>query len=570
MEDIRKTKAQLIKELEEMRNRLAGIDGLKHSPDMPVFLQTLLDTIPSSIFYKDSRGIYRGCNKAYEIFLGLKKADIVGKALHEIFPRDLADKYDEMDRELFEHPGTQTYEWQISEADGTRHDVIFNKATFLNADGSVGGLVGVMVDITELKRVQEALRVSNERYQNIIDNAVEGIFQSTPGGRLLDVNPAQARIFGYDSPREMIETFPDIAQGHYVSPEDRQRFLEICNSQGFARGFEAEFYTKSGEKIWVSLNARTVRNTRGEVLFYEGFAEDITKRKSAEQALKESERRLAEIIDFLPDATFVVDTSGKILVWNRAMEDMSGIKAEDMIGKKDDAGFFSRPVLLDLLSQPDDVLESQYDVFEREPDSVLTEKYLDVKGERRALLEKASYLYDSKGNVTGAIESIRDITRQKKAEAELRRRENELQIKSRSLEEVNVALKFLLAQRERDKEELGNSILLNIQKMIVPYVDKLKHSPLGPKESAYLKILELSLKDITSPFADKLSAVFLNLTSKEAEVARLVKEGKSTKEIAVLLNSTVRAIEFHRNNIRKKLGLNKSDRNLRSYLLSLS
>ncbi len=85
-----------------------------------------------------------------------------------------------------------------------------------------------------------------------------------------------------------------------------------------------------------------------------------------------------------------------------------------------------------------------------------------------------------------------------------------------------------------------------------------------------MKVLELSLKDITSPFADRLSSVFLNLTSKETEVARLVKEGKSTKEIAVLLNSTVRAIEFHRDNIRKKLGLNKSDRNLRSFLMSLS
>jgi len=570
MEDSKKTKAQLIRELEEMRSLIAGLDGLKNSPDILIFLQTLIDTIPSSIFYKDRQGIYRGCNKAYEIFLGLKKEDIVGKALHEIFPLDLANKYDEMDRELFEHPGTQTYEWQISAADGTRHDVIFNKATFLDVDGSVGGLVGVMVDITEHKRVQEALRVSKERYQNIIDNAVEGIFQSTPDGRLLNVNPAQARIFGYDSPQEMIDTFADIAQGHYVYPDDRRKFLEACNSQGFIRGFEAEFYTKTKEKIWVSLNARAVRNRRGDVLFYEGFAEDITKRKRMEQALQESERRLAEIIDFLPDATFVVDTSGKILVWNRAMEDMSGIKAEDIIGKEDDIGFLSRPMLVDLLSQPDDVLEGQYDVFERESDSVTAEKYLTLKGERRAFLAKASNLYDSRGNVTGAIESIRDITRQKRADAELRRRENELQIKTRSLEEVNVALKFLLAQRERDKEELGSSILANIQKMIVPYVDKLKKSPLGPKESAYVKILELSLKDITSPFADKLSAVFLNLTSKEAEVARLVKEGKSTKEIADLLNSTVRAIEFHRDNIRKKLGLNKCDRNLRSYLLSLS
>lgn len=575
MQDGRKTKAQLIRELEEIRRRLAEEDGSKNPRDMLVFLQALIDTIPSSIFYKDREGIYRGCNRAYENFLGLKKREIVGKTLHEIFPGDLADKYGEMDRKLFENPGQQEYEWQMSSSDGTRHDVMFRKATFLNVDGSVGGLVGVMVDITEFKRAQEALRVSEEKYRNIFENAVEGIFQSTPDGRLLSVNPTQAKIFGYDSPQEMIDTFSDIAQGHYVHPEDRRKFLEICNSQGFIQGFEAEFYTKTGEKIWVFLNARTVRNAAGEVLYYEGFAEDITKRKRAEQALKESERYLAEIIDFLPDATFVVDTAGRILVWNRAMEDMSGVKAEDVIGKGNyeyALPFYGerKPMLVDLLSHPDPVLESQYAVFERKKDSLIAEGSLDAGGKRHFLLAKAASLYDNDGNIVGAIESIRDITQHKRAETELRKRKNELLIKSQSLEEVNVALKFLLAQREKDKEELGNSILANIQRMIVPYVDKLKNSPLGPKESAYVKVLELSLKDITSPFADRLSSVFLNLTSKEAEVARLVKEGKSTKEIAVLLNSTVRAIEFHRDNIRKKLGLNKSDRNLRSFLMSLS
>ncbi|HOO40749.1 MAG TPA: PAS domain S-box protein, partial [Syntrophales bacterium] len=122
MQDGRKTKAQLIRELEEIRRRLAEEDGSKNPRDMLVFLQALIDTIPSSIFYKDREGIYRGCNRAYENFLGLKKREIVGKTLHEIFPGDLADKYGEMDRKLFENPGQQEYEWQMSSSDGTRHD----------------------------------------------------------------------------------------------------------------------------------------------------------------------------------------------------------------------------------------------------------------------------------------------------------------------------------------------------------------------------------------------------------------------------------------------------------------
>jgi PAS domain S-box-containing protein len=668
------------------------------------FFQTLMDTIPGSIFYKDSRGVYQGCNKAYETFLGLTKEEIVGKTLHEIFPRDLADKYNEMDQELFTNPGKQVYEWQISAADGTRHDVIFSKATFRDRDGAVGGLVGVMIDITarkqaeerlreneeilrmmtetaqdavimmgsegkitfwnaaaekmfgytaqeslgrdlhlllaperyhdeyrrgfshfratgqgpavgktlelvafrkdgaefpielsmsatrirgrwtaggmvrdisERKRAEKALQASEERYRSIFENAVWGIFQSSPEGCILNTNQAQARMFGYDSPQEMMDAFTDIAYEHYVHPGDREKFKEICDAEGFIRGFESQFYKKNREIIWISLNARTVRDAEGKTLHYEGFAEDITQRKQTEKALRDSERFLAEIIDFLPDATFVVDTSGRILIWNRAMEKMTNARAEDMIGKGDyeyGLAFYGerRAMLLDLLLKPDANLESQYEIFEREVGFLTVEGDRIIQGAPCSLLGKAGLLFDSEGNMRGAIESLRDITQRKKAEEELKNREQELLIKSRSLEEINIALKVLLGRREKDKGELEDSITLNMQKLVTPYIDKLKNSPLGSREAAYVQVLEMSLNDIISPFASKLSSKLMTLTPKEIEIAKLVKDGKTTKEVANLLHSSIRAVEFHRDNIRKKLALNKSNKNLRAYLLSLS
>ena len=126
------------------------------------FLQTLIDAIPSPIFYKDVKGIYLGCNKAHRDFLGLPKEEIVGKSLFEVFPKDLADKYHEMDAALFRQPGVQRYDFSMQHADGTRHIVNFNKATYYTIDGDLAGLVGVMVDITDRQKAAKKLRESEQ------------------------------------------------------------------------------------------------------------------------------------------------------------------------------------------------------------------------------------------------------------------------------------------------------------------------------------------------------------------------------------------------------------------------
>ncbi len=137
--------------------------------EQATFWQRLIDNIPSPIFYKDIQGVYRGCNTAFEQYLGKPKDQIMGTSVYDMAPKDLADKYHAMDVVLFEKPGTQVYDSKVVYADGTRHDVIFNKATLFALDGSVGGLVGVMVDITERKqaetKMQEALQELERLYR---------------------------------------------------------------------------------------------------------------------------------------------------------------------------------------------------------------------------------------------------------------------------------------------------------------------------------------------------------------------------------------------------------------------
>ncbi len=162
--------------------------------------------------------------------------------------------------------------------------------------------------------------------------------------------------------------------------------------------------------------------------------------------------------------------------------------------------------------------------------------------------------------------NVVDITERKKAEKSLRKREAELEIQSRKLEETNTALRVLLDQRKEDKIELQRSILFNVENLIMPFVENLEKFPFESRQMAYVKIIKSNLYDIVSPFYREVSARYSSLTPKQVQIANLIKEGKTTKEIAEILCVSKAAIDFHRDKIRKKLGLNKKKVNLRSYL----
>ncbi len=190
-------------------------------------------------------------------------------------------------------------------------------------------IIFTFFDLTERKRAEEALINSEKKYRNIFENATEGIFQSTTEGRYISVNPAFARIGGYNSPDEMTDTVTDIQKEMYVHQDDRTRLLELLNKQDIITNFEAEIRRRDNAIIWISMNVRTIRDEGGKVIFLEGTIVDITERKRIEQALRESEEQFRNLFDNAVEGVFQSTPEGRLIRVNMAFSRMFGCESPE-------------------------------------------------------------------------------------------------------------------------------------------------------------------------------------------------------------------------------------------------
>ena len=455
-------------------------------------------------------------------------------------------------------------------AGGVRHYRIVSSPV-LDRDGRVTAAIEMVDDVTEHFLSQQAIADSEARYRAIFETTGTATMIVEEDTTISMVNAEFEKQSGFSKG----EVEGRRRWTEFIHGEDLEQMLAFharrrIDPDSVPRSYEVRFRDRGGRVRSVTMTVSMIPGTRKSV----ASLMDITQRKQSEERLKESERFLADVIDFLPDATFVIDAAGRVIAWNRAMEDMTGVPAGEMIGKGDfeyAMPFYGerRPILIDLALKPDSRYEGTYVSTERHDTVLVGEAYMPaLKGGQRYFHGTASILRDSAGSVVGAIESIRDITERRRMEEALRKREEELEYKSRNLEEMNTALRVLLKHREEDKSELEERILSNVKKLVVPYVEKLRMSRLSDEQASYVEILEDHLQDILSPFLRNLGTRHLNLTPKEIQVASLIREGKTSKEIADVLGVSARAVDFHRDNIRIKLGIKNKKANLRSFLLS--
>lgn len=180
---------------------------------------------------------------------------------------------------------------------------------------------------------EEAFRESAEKYRLIFENAVEGIFQSTSEGRFISVNPAFAKMCGYDSPREMMDVVTDIGTQLYADPADRDRYQMMVEKRGIVENYEVQYRRRDGREIWVSLNARGIRDEGGKVIYYEGTVEDITERKIAEAMLLEEMEFNRTLLQTSPAFFVAIDPDGKVILMNQSMLDALGYEMDEAAGR---------------------------------------------------------------------------------------------------------------------------------------------------------------------------------------------------------------------------------------------
>ena len=275
--------------------------------------------------------------------------------------------------------------------------------------------------------------------------------------------------------------------------------------------------------------------------------------------LKAIEDSYSLIMELVNDALVIYDMDGIITNTNAKFSDMTGHQKDKIIGR-------SITDFLDHDNKQELLKHSQ----KRKNNKEQFECIFIAKDDLRFnALVSLSPFYDKAGAYKGSLAVIKDNTGLKQTEKHLINQEQELETKTTKIEELSATVKVLLENSDENKRKIEEQVLSNVRELVKPYLEKLKMNGLNERQKIYLSVLESNIKKITSQFSHKLSLDYSHLTHSELQIANLVKDGKSSKEIANILCISERTVDTHRNRIRKKLGITNKKDNLKSYLLSI-
>jgi PAS domain S-box-containing protein len=413
-------------------------------------------------------------------------------------------------------------------------------------------------EIEERKKVEDQLRSSEEKYRCIYESIQDIYYEIGFDGIIQEISPSVERITKYTRDAFIGKSVYEI----YAYPEQREEFLKEIMKKETVTDHEVTMKDRDGKLVTVSLSSRLVFDEKGHPLKILGSLRDITTRKIAEEALRASEEKYRSVVDNIGIGIALISPNMEIITQNNQMKKWFP-----------DVDVSKKPICYKTFNDPPRGHVCSYcPTYKTFRDGQVHESVTDTPAGQETIHYRiiSSPVRDRDGNIIAAIEMVEDITERRRAKKDLEKREKELREKTRNLEELNTALKVLLRQREADKDELEERTMSNVKHLVLPYIEKLKKSNLDAKDEAYVGIVESNLKDIVSSFSQRLSSQYMTFTPKELQVANLIKEGQTTKDIAELLNTSPGTVDFHRHNIRKKLNLKNKRANLRSYLLTLS
>jgi PAS domain S-box-containing protein len=538
----------------------------------------------------EQRVIY--ASPAYEEIWGRSIQDLYNRYeewADSIYPEDLSYA-EESFAKIVQTGGGEPREYRIIRPDRTVRWVSDRGFAITGEDGQVRRIAGIAEDITERKRAEEALKESNETLRAIINASPLAIMSIDSNSKVTIWNPAAESIFGWTEHEVFGQFIP------MVSPEKSMEHQDLRE-----RSFQGETFTglevirqrKDGTLVDVRLSTAPVYNAKGNIKSVMAVIEDITERKLAEEALRESEQRYSSLFKNNHSVMLLIDPeSAEIVDANPAACSFYGWSQKEITSKKiTDINMLTNEQVFQEMERARSAQRQHFYFRHR----LASEEVRDVEvysgpimlhgkqllysiihdiSKRKQAEEELRAAHEGLEQRTAELVKLtetlkQEIEERKQVEQKLRKREAELEIQASELEEVNTALRVLLKRREWDKVEVEEKTLSNVKELVLPYIERLKGSGLDSRQTTCVSILESNLRDIVSPFAHNLSSKYLGLTPTEIQIANLVKQGMTTKEIAEILNSSHRTVEFHRKNIRKKMGIVNSKVNLRSHLLSM-
>ena len=567
-------------------------DQIKEAlPQNLTFYRLIAENMFDAVYMLDTEGRFTFVNDVVLKRSGFKREWFIGRSFLDFVLPENKGMVQKSFMAVMKGEVVPAYELYYFTASGTPIWIEIN-ATPLIDQGKINGVLVVSRDITERKRIEEELelhrsnletiiesrtaelRIANEQLQAEIgqhkktEEALKSseayyrtIFQNT--GTVMVVIEEDATISLTNAECEKVIGYsPEALMGkrtvfEFVAKDDLKRVQDYfrtrrTNPDKTPRSYEARAVDRSGNVKDVLITVALIPGTQKSIASFI----DITESKKMEAALKESEAMYRNIFENAMEGIFQTGLNGEILSANPSFARLFGYKSQEEIMR----------VIKDI----------RYEIYADENQRNALRRLLDKQGfvrnfevqcrrkdgQRIWISLNFRVVRDRDNKILFYEGTLVDITERKKIQEDL---EN----KSRSLEETNAALRVLLKQREEDKTDLEEKVLHNIKELVLPYIDKLRAGQQS-KDTVIVDIVESNLNEILSPFIKSMASRYANFTPKEIQIADLMKKGKTTKEISQILNLSPRTIDIHRYNIRRKLNINKKKVNLQSYLLTLA
>ena len=415
-------------------------------------------------------------------------------------------------------------------------------------------------------RIEAELKASEERFRDIAENALEWIWEIDSTGRYTYSSPVVESVLGYE-PNEVVgKFFYDFFHPDEKEPLRKNAFTTFSKNKPF-RKFINRNVRKDGRLVVLLTSGVPLFDSKGSLIGYRGADTDITDQYNAKESLRKSQEHLQSLMESATGFTIyrlVYDPTSphslRVVFMSPSFEDILGIP-EPM---KFETWFDS--------VHPDDI--DRLNLANKQAFGTLRfdqvyRTYHPEKEEWRWIhaIATGGMRADGWNRYVNGI--MIDITEKQQAFEHLKSHERELESKTKELGQMNAALNVLLKKRDRDKLELEQSIILNIKEMVTPFIKKLRESKLGLDQQTLLGLVQSNLNEVTSKLTMKLSIPQLGLSPAEIKVANYVKQGKNSKEIALLLGLSHKTIKNQRIAVRNKLGITGKKINLRSYLLAL-